>query len=168
MKFETYTSTLVSSTLVLFLGLLYSCSAQETGGYPKHYKTVESQSFAAGDTLVIEYLFELDGLKIGPSEWASSLYSFLSKHPEFDYVIVCHTDARGSEEANAELSTKRAERIKNEMVELGFPADRLRALGKGESDPVIKEETIAQLKTKEEKEKAHQLNRRTELILIKP
>ena len=159
---------MIKTTVIVFLSmyLLLSCTAQNELDYPGHYKTTKSSSFAAGDTLIVEYFFEFSNLKIGSSESAVSLFTFLSKHPEYNFVIISHTDSRGSEEANQTLSSKRAEIIRNEMVELGFPAHRLTAIGKGESQPIIDPEMIAQMETKEEMENAHQVNRRTELVLL--
>lgn len=47
-----------------------------------------------------------------------------------------HTDARGTEIFNDELSVKRAETVTEELVQLGVAPDRIRAKGYGMSKPL--------------------------------
>lgn len=47
-----------------------------------------------------------------------------------------HTDRSGSEEANVELSAERARAVRQALVQLGIPGDRLRVAGEGSSHPV--------------------------------
>ncbi len=58
--------------------------------------------------------------------------------------IVGHTDADGSDESNLELSKRRANSVKNSLVqEFGIAADRLESDGKGETAPVADNTTTA-------------------------
>lgn len=52
------------------------------------------------------------------------------------FVIEGHTDARGSPDANQRLSQQRADEVRLYLVALGVHPSRLRAVGKGSSDPV--------------------------------
>ncbi|HEX2733289.1 MAG TPA: OmpA family protein [Polyangiaceae bacterium] len=52
-----------------------------------------------------------------------------------------HTDNAGGERANQVLSQKRAETIKNTLVENGVPVSRLTAIGYGEMRPIASNET---------------------------
>jgi outer membrane protein OmpA-like peptidoglycan-associated protein len=55
-----------------------------------------------------------------------------------DIVVIGHTDRVGNEQANDELSLQRAERVKAEFVAQGIaPAERIRAAGRGERDPLV-------------------------------
>jgi outer membrane protein OmpA-like peptidoglycan-associated protein len=55
-----------------------------------------------------------------------------------DIVVIGHTDRVGNEQANDELSLARAERVKSEFVAQGIaPAERIRAAGRGEREPVV-------------------------------
>ena len=55
-----------------------------------------------------------------------------------DIVVIGHTDRVGNEQANDELSLARAERVKTEFVAQGIaPAERIRAAGRGEREPVV-------------------------------
>jgi outer membrane protein OmpA-like peptidoglycan-associated protein len=61
----------------------------------------------------------------------------LRNRPAPDIVVIGHTDRVGGLEANDELSLQRAERVKADLVSQGIAADRIRAAGRGEREPVI-------------------------------
>ena len=91
-----------------------------------------------------------------------------------------HTDARSSDEYNKILSQKRAESAVNYIISKGISADRITAVGYGESIPLKLKETregiaegteltetfINTLPTEEMKDKAHAWNRRTEFKIV--
>lgn len=59
-------------------------------------------------------------------------------------MIIGHTDADGSDEINMKLSKGRAESVKNALVTVyGISADRLSSEGKGESEPMADNSTLA-------------------------
>ncbi|MBT0957264.1 OmpA family protein [Alphaproteobacteria bacterium KMM 3653] len=51
------------------------------------------------------------------------------------FVVEGHTDARGTETYNGNLSEARAASVKSYLMDLGVTEDRLTALGLGESQP---------------------------------
>jgi len=61
----------------------------------------------------------------------------LRNRPAPDIVVIGHTDRVGAEEANDELSLQRAERVKADFVVQGIPAERIRAAGRGEREPIV-------------------------------
>ena len=71
--------------------------------------------------------------------------------------VAGHTDSRGSDAYNMNLSQQRAEAVRTYLVSKGIAADRLSAKGYGESQP------IASNATDEDRFK----NRRVELVRIK-
>ena len=79
-------------------------------------------------------------------------YNSLKDHPEIEVEISGHADAIGSDEANRILSGKRAESVRQWMVNKGIAANRLTAIGYGESRPVASNDT----------EEGRALNRRIE------
>jgi len=64
------------------------------------------------------------------------LITVLKENPELNIQIVSHTDERGSEAYNMELSVKRAKNTMDYLVEYGIDASRLSAEGKGKSEPI--------------------------------
>ena len=61
---------------------------------------------------------------------------FLKENPTVKVEIQGHTDNVGKDAANLKLSQNRADNIKKMLVLKGIAADRITAIGKGESEPV--------------------------------
>lgn len=59
------------------------------------------------------------------------------------FVIEGHTDARGNAAANRRLSQERAEEVRQYLMLLGVHASRLKAVGKGSSEPVNTKDPLA-------------------------
>ncbi|MDI6797843.1 MAG: OmpA family protein [Desulfatibacillaceae bacterium] len=51
-------------------------------------------------------------------------------------VVEGHADSRGAESYNMALSQRRADSVRNHLIRRGYPADRIRAHGIGEGQPV--------------------------------
>jgi OOP family OmpA-OmpF porin len=54
-----------------------------------------------------------------------------------EIVITGHTDRQGSLEANDRLSLERAQAVRALLIERGFTAERIDAVGRGEREPVV-------------------------------
>lgn len=81
---------------------------------------------------------------------------FLGKHPSINGVIAGHTDSKGSDAFNRDLSQRRAEAVQRYLAAvLGVDASRLDVKGYGESMPLVSNETDA----------GRSQNRRVELVL---
>ena len=83
----------------------------------------------------------------------------MKKYPDLKIHIVSHTDRRGTKEYNQKLSEKRAKSTMEYIISKGIDESRLTAEGKGESEPVEKCVKCT--------EKQHQLNRRSEFLIVK-
>ena len=72
---------------------------------------------------------------VGPGP--ADLADWLADHPDAELVIDGHADALGSEQANLELSFRRAEATAAMIIEAGAAADRVQARGFGEYQPLV-------------------------------
>ncbi|KAA3647532.1 MAG: hypothetical protein DWP95_02995 [Proteobacteria bacterium] len=82
---------------------------------------------------------------------------FISGYPNRDIRIEGHTDSTGSKQLNQTLSQRRADAVKQLLIQNGIPASRIKALGQGEAHPVATNATEA----------GKAKNRRVEIILLK-
>ncbi|MCL5247677.1 OmpA family protein [Cellulophaga sp. 20_2_10] len=85
----------------------------------------------------------------------------MEKFSSLKIKVNSHTDSRGKDAYNLWLSQKRAEATVNYMVSKGIDATRLQGEGFGETRLVNKCENGVPCTIKE-----HQLNRRSEFIII--
>ena len=69
------------------------------------------------------------------------------------FLVVGHTDTKGTKEYNLELSLKRAEAVKTILIRLGISSEKIKILGEGESKLLVQ--------TKDETK--HPANRRAEI-----
>lgn len=53
------------------------------------------------------------------------------------FSLTGYTDRSGTDAYNMKLSVRRADAVKKELVKLGQSASNLKAVGKGESDPLV-------------------------------
>ena len=94
-------------------------------------------------------------IKSESSKALKIIAKYLNSHKNKKYIIVGHTDNKGSFEFNLKLSKKRAEAVKNELVsKYSVKASQLITYGVGQTAP------IATNSTKEGKAK----NRRVEIV----
>jgi len=111
-----------------------------------------------------EVLYDLDKFFLRPESKDSLnfLYQTLINNPTIVIELSSHTDSRSSDEYNKSLSQNRAKSCVDYLVnEKKIPLARLKPVGYGETKLLIKDDVIDKLPTVEEKEAAHQKNRRT-------
>ena len=65
----------------------------------------------------------------------------LASYPQTTITVAGHTDSTGSEDYNQALSQKRADSVKNALVQRGVDASRITAIGYGEGQPVADNNT---------------------------
>lgn len=81
----------------------------------------------------------------------------LQKSDGNTFVVEGHTDAQGSESFNQDLSVRRAETVREYLVERGVASDTIRAIGFGKSRPVAENDTA----------EGRANNRRVEIIIAR-
>ena len=133
----------------------------------------------------IFYDFDKATLRPESTEALDRLIALLNENPNVTIELSAHTDQRGSDQYNERLSQRRAESVVNYLIEHGIAQDRLTPVGYGEKRPktikrkltekytwmkegdVLTAEYIAALDDEEKQEICHQLNRRTEFIVLR-
>ncbi|MEM8907362.1 MAG: OmpA family protein [Bacteroidota bacterium] len=75
-------------------------------------------------------------LKSNSTSVIADIVKLMQDYPQLRLSVEGHTDSDGTEEANLDLSQRRAESVKAEMVRQGIAADRLLTKGLGESQPI--------------------------------
>jgi len=74
-----------------------------------------------------------------------NVFSELKRRPLPDIVVIGHTDTVGSLEFNDKLSLSRAMRMREMLISLGLPAERIQAAGRGKRELLIPtEENISE------------------------
>ena len=131
--------------------------------------------------------YDFDKWDLRPESMVSldKLVETLNDNPNVTIELMSHTDSRNTEEYNLALSQKRAQSVVDYLVSKGIELDRLQAKGYGESSPkvvndeistiypflkngtTLTEQYINSLANDEQREIAHQINRRTEFKVLK-
>ena len=78
---------------------------------------------------------------------------FIKKNSNYTLNIVGHTSTKGDEDLNKKLSEKRAKAVKLALIDLGVSENSMTTEGRGESDPIVEDES----------EDGKLLNRRVEI-----
>jgi len=77
------------------------------------------------------------------------VFSELKRRPLPDIVVIGHTDTVGSLSFNDKLSLQRAERLREMLVGLGIPADRIQAAGRGKRELMVPtEENVSEARNR--------------------
>jgi outer membrane protein OmpA-like peptidoglycan-associated protein len=103
-----------------------------------------SKLITEGKFVTTGILFDVNSDEIKPASYGvlKDIAGVLSENQSVKVKIVGHTDADGSDADNLTLSKRRSESVKNILIkEFEIEASRLETDGKGESQPVDKNET---------------------------
>ena len=132
-----------------------------------------------------EVFYDLDKATLRPESAAAldGLVKTLDENPTITILLTANTDFRADNAYNMRLSDRRAKACYDYLIKKGVPKDRLKAEGKGETEPktigkdfanyppfkegdVLTEDFIKKL-NKDDFEKANQYNRRTEFKVLR-
>jgi outer membrane protein OmpA-like peptidoglycan-associated protein len=99
-----------------------------------------------GETIVTisgEVLFEYNQAELRSTarQRLLAVAEALRANPNAEIVIEGHTDAVGSDSFNEQLSQRRADAVRRFLVSEGIEAHRVRAIGRGEDEPIAENET---------------------------
>lgn len=89
-------------------------------------------------TFKSDVLFDTDSaaLKAGSHSEISRVARVLNEYPQTSIVVAGHTDSTGSEEHNQALSERRAQSVKNALLDQGVSPARVTTVGYGETQPI--------------------------------
>ncbi|MFN3785438.1 MAG: OmpA family protein, partial [Thiothrix sp.] len=102
--------------------------------------------------------FDFGRAEVKPQFYAvlNNLANTLNQFPETRIQIAGHTDSVGSDAANLKLSQQRANNVRAYLAGVGVAAQRMQAVGYGETRPIADNSTPA----------GQAMNRRVEITLI--
>ncbi|HWV57506.1 MAG TPA: OmpA family protein [Longimicrobiales bacterium] len=115
-----------------------------------------------GEGIVVTFdsgiLFDFDRSDLRPEarQNLANLAASLNKYPDTEILLVGHTDNVGTDSYNQSLSERRALAARDYLVAQGVAAARIRAVGRGESEPIATNDTDA----------GRQQNRRVEVAIF--
>lgn len=132
----------------------------------------------------IFFLFGSWELTPDSEEGLKALVKLLNDNPNITIELAAHTDLVGQNEANQELSLRRAQTVVDYLIRNGIEQERLTAVGYGEEKPVVVDEILHKqypylpkdqvldeafisTLTAEQQELCNSLNRRTEFRVLK-
>jgi outer membrane protein OmpA-like peptidoglycan-associated protein len=94
-------------------------------------------------------------LKPGAASTMDRLAQFMRDYGERQVMIEGHTDSRGEDAYNIDLSQRRAAAVRDALLERNIEPQRIRIVGLGEGYPVASNDTQAGM----------QQNRRVEIVI---
>jgi len=122
---------------------------QQFGQVEKMFGKEEARVFREGDNVILRLVglsFESgqSALRPGNFDLLAKVEKAIDVFPRSELIVEGHTDSYGGDEANQELSQKRAESVQQYMINaMRIPSYRLIAVGYGETNPVANNETEA-------------------------
>ena len=102
-----------------------------------------------------DVLFDTDKAQLKARGSLQKLADFLKQHPERKVRVEGYTDSTGSADYNLALSDRRANAVRQSLMDMGVSSDRITSRGYGKESPVANNSTPA----------GRQLNRRVEIVL---
>jgi outer membrane protein OmpA-like peptidoglycan-associated protein len=148
---------------VVASGFLF-LSDQIDGDTLTRYQIIEKEylmePIQVGSSIILRNIFfETDSFALLPASTGElqELITLIRNNPGMVIEIGGHTDSTGSAAYNDELSLKRAESVRNYLVDNGIAPERLHVKGYGDGRPVATNETV----------EGRSLNRRTEIRILK-
>jgi outer membrane protein OmpA-like peptidoglycan-associated protein len=107
---------------------------------------------------VMNVYFAHDGIDPISYEGIRNLIMMMKNSPTMKVEISGHTDSKGSDGYNQNLSLRRAQAVRNIMVKAGADANRITAEGYGKSKPIETNDTM----------EGRRMNRRIEFRILQP
>lgn len=122
---------------------------------------IENESFDyeydVANLLNINFNSGSDSLEAESQVELDKVYRFLEKNPNIKIELQGHTDNQGGYQFNLDLSQDRADAVRNHLIHLGIPEERIKAVGYAYLKPIASNETS----------EGRRQNRRTEFVILR-
>jgi OOP family OmpA-OmpF porin len=114
-------------------------------GTPAGYKVdADGCPITVSIRLDIKFDFDKSVIKSQYKNEVQKVADFLKSHPGSDAVVEGHTDSVGADDYNQKLSERRANAVRESLVnDFGVPASKVQSVGFGESKPIDTNDTAA-------------------------
>ena len=155
--------------VIILLGILFYC-------FSNSFAQTNSKTFKWSDTtfevgserlIVIYWSLDYSGMQPESKLVCDTVVAFMKKNQNLQIGIYCNTDQQGDYTHNMKLSNARAQSITNYCIYKGVDSARITPKGWGYQRPIVHLSEIKKLKTKQERDSAYQINRRTEVVILK-
>jgi outer membrane protein OmpA-like peptidoglycan-associated protein len=119
--------------------------------------SVQREAEILAVTFKSDLLFDVDSsvVKAGGYDELKRVADVLNAYPQTRLQIAGHTDSTGTELYNQRLSERRAEAVKEILVNYQVAPQRIRTIGFGQSKPIASNETLS----------GRQINRRVSITI---
>ena len=124
-------------------GQLVAIGEETTNNVPDNITDLTDQQVAdnleTGKSIVLNdlyFIYDKDRLINESKPELTKIINYLNKNPEVKVILEGHTDFKGEEDYNKNLSQKRSERVKNKLIEAGISSSRISTKGYGENKPI--------------------------------
>lgn len=141
----------------------------KTSDYVEYVKNIDLQRIEIGSTVVLRNIFyDFDSADLLPESEVElqKLIKLLNENPSMKIEMGSHTDSRGNDDYNMDLSERRAKSVVDYLIGAGISSGRLTFKGHGEQMPIHTDSVINAEPTKSGREELHRENRRTEFTIV--
>ncbi|WP_157622811.1 OmpA family protein [Solimonas soli] len=126
---------------------------------PEAGQRIDLSGCAVGDSVVlrgVNFEFDKATLTVNAETILDGVADALAAAPSIHVEVAGHTDSKGRDEYNQQLSERRAQAVVHYLEQRGVASDRMSAKGYGESQPIADNDT----------DEGRELNRRVELRIV--
>lgn len=88
-------------------------------------------------SFLLHFLEGKDTLTPESQQVVQQIFAEIGRRPVPEIVVIGHTDRVGSVPYNDALSLRRAQKVRDDLIKLGIPADRIQVAGRGEREPLV-------------------------------
>ncbi len=138
---------------------------QKQQKYQAAVMKTDFESFKKGGSVVLKNIlfdYNLSIIRKESEEELQKLYNYMSDNKDIKVEVSGHTDSHGNDDYNVELSKDRANAVVRYLTRKGIDANRFKAVGMGEGQPIA----INENPDGSDNPEGRQLNRRIEIRIL--